>query len=68
MRKVQTPEMVTVIAEIANNSDQPIRHIEVRWHRGSADYDDPNPELMAQSCPVLASIGYGTFRPSPTWP
>lgn len=36
----------TVHAHVTNSSDQPIYDAELRWHRGSGGYGEPNPEPL----------------------
>ena len=48
-------ENVGVRAYVKNTSDQPVYSAELRWHRGSAGYGQPNPRLI------------GTIMPGADW-
>jgi len=51
----------TVHAYVTNSSDQPIYDAELRWHRGSEGYGEPNPEPVGTLMPgqqVMRTRGF----------
>jgi len=42
---------VFVVAHVVNSSDQPVYDAELRWHRGSTSWGEPNPEPLPTIMP-----------------
>jgi hypothetical protein len=52
-----------VTAHVKNSSDQPIYEAELRWHRGSAGYGEPNPEPLGTIMPGVEVSRMRDFPP-----
>jgi hypothetical protein len=48
---------------VKNSSDQPIYEAELRWHRGSAGYGEPNPEPLGTIMPGVEVSRMRDFPP-----
>ena len=57
------PRPPSVTATAHNTSDQPIYDVELYWRRGSADYGDPNPELVGTLLPGDTHTSRRDFPP-----
>jgi hypothetical protein len=50
----KTPKgLPSVTAFVKNASDQPIYNLELRWHRGSARCDEPDPQPLGALMPGI---------------
>lgn len=61
-------EVPAVTAHAVNTSDQPLYDAELRWHRGSAPYGDPNPEPLPTIMPGDDITRSRLFSGVLTWP
>jgi hypothetical protein len=52
----------TVTARVRNNSDQPVYEAELRWHRGSASWGEPNPEPLGTIMPGQEVVRLRSFE------
>lgn len=50
-----------ITATVQNASDQPVYDAELRWQRGSAKHDDPNPEPLGMIMPGTEASGSREF-------
>lgn len=51
-----------VIATVKNTSGQPVYGAEVRWHLGTAEHGEPNPEPLGTIMPGARAAGCGTSQ------